>query len=174
MKTHDLLRELLHRSGLKASALAEKLKDQGVQQAQLSRFINGKTQEPKRSTLAPVADYFGISVEALFNEKLASMLLEEMENGTFVVLKSRANPHKANLSWEPPNDVLKLLDAIDYLADRINEIEDSEHRELIASKLQTLARAPDSMKSRNAVAKALTWEDSVKREKESGANGTTG
>lgn len=85
MKTRDLLRELLHRSNLKAAGLAERLKDEGVTQPQLSRFLGEKTREPKRSTLAPVADYYGISVDAFFDEDLAERLLAQIDRGEFAV-----------------------------------------------------------------------------------------
>jgi len=76
--------------------------------------------------------------------------------------------------WVPLENPLQLIDALDLLADRINEIEDPEHREVIASKLQTMARAPDSMKSRDAVLQALAWSDAVRLEKEKNSNGTHG
>ncbi len=57
---------------------------------------------------------------------------------------------------------VQLADALDLIADRINAIENIDHRAIIAQRLQTLANAPDSMKARNAVLEALAWSDVVK------------
>lgn len=56
---------------------------------------------------------------------------------------------------------ISLTEAVDVLAERINAIEDPEHRELIAVRLQTMARAPDSDKARNGVLEAMAWPDAV-------------
>ena len=161
MKTRELFRELLFRSNLNASGLAEKLKDQGTQQAQLSRFSSGITKEPKRSTLLPVADYYGISVEAFFNEELAAQILKQIETGEFVVKRHRANPVAGESAQFPLRNLKQLAEAVDLIAERINEIDDPEVCELVASRLQTLARAPDSMKARNSVLEAIALDNRV-------------
>lgn len=75
-----------------------------------------------------------------------------------------------NPTFPPPKNPFQLLDAVDLIAERINEIDDLEARELIGARLQTMARAPDSEKSRNAVIQALAWADEVKRAKASERN----
>ena len=75
--------------------------------------------------------------------------------------------------WTNVKNGMLLVQAVDRLADRINEIDNAEHRDLIASRLQTMAMAPDSMKSRNAVLESLAWSDAVKVDREQKANRAT-
>lgn|GEM_PF-4595194 len=158
MSTRNLLRELLHRSGLKPAGLAQRLKDQGVTQPQLSRFLGGTTKEPKRSTLAPVADYYGISVEAFFDEALAAALLRDIADGTFTVQRrkagARAAPRVARGASAATN-AAAIEEALQLLADQIDLVSDATQRQRIAQQLQTLALAPDSAKARQGVLEAL-------------------
>ena len=90
MQTRRLLRELLYRSGLKANDLAIRLAGDGVTQSAISRFMTGKTVEPRRSSLAPIARYFGIDVDAFFDDELASELLAQLASGQFLVGRTGA------------------------------------------------------------------------------------
>jgi hypothetical protein len=60
---------------------------------------------------------------------------------------------------------LPLTDLVDLLIERINAIDDDEHRAVVGQRLQTLANAPDSAKARNAVLETLALSDvaTVKR-----------
>lgn len=73
--------------------------------------------------------------------------------------------------WVPLSNPNQLADALDLLADRINEIESLASRELIATRLQTLALSPDSQKARNSVLEALAWADAVQTDQEAKASG---
>lgn len=166
MKTQELLQELLHRSGHNAANLSTKLYEKGVRQSLLSRFLSGNTKEPRRSTLSPIADYYGISVDAFFDEALAAKILEQISSGELVVQRHkpgrRANPVTGKPAQRPLRNPMQLADAIDLLAERINEIEEADMRELIAARLRTLARAPDSAKARSGVLEALAWANAAK------------
>lgn len=151
MKTRDLLKELLHRSGMRPARLAEQLEDKGVSQSQLSRFLSGETKEPRRHKIEPVADYFGVSVDAFFDEAQAEELLRQIENGSFVVQRQKSGGRTAPTSA----DFAAIEQALRLLADQIDQVSDTAQRQRIAQQLQILAMAPDSPKARHGVLEAL-------------------
>lgn len=71
MKPRELLRNLMNLEGLNPTSLARRTGDR-TKQPQIHRFLTGEAREPKRSTLQPVADYFHIPVDALFDEQVAT------------------------------------------------------------------------------------------------------
>lgn len=162
MKTIELLRELMKRSGENPHSLSVALNNK-VKQPQIYRFSESLTIEPKRSTLSPIADYYGISVDAFFDEALAAKILAQITSGELVVQQRkagrRANPVSGQPAQRPLRNPMQLADAIGLLAERINEIEEAATRELIAARLSTLARAPDSAKARSGVLEVLAWAD---------------
>lgn len=89
MSGKKLLVELMRLAKENPNSIANKL-DKRTLQSQLQRFLDGYTKEPKRSTLLPVAEHYGISVEAFFDEELAETLLKQIETGEFVVKRHRA------------------------------------------------------------------------------------
>lgn len=166
MKTRELLQRLLNESGMNPNSLSVALRG-AAKQPQIHKFLKSQTTEPKRSTLAPIANFYGISVEAFFDEEQACALLDAIADGTFVVDKTKLGRKSTGARaapFKPLQNAMGIVDALDLLADRINEIESPEHRELLASRLQTLARAPDSEKARNGVIEALAWADAVERD----------
>lgn len=67
------LAALMERSGDNPHSLARKVKARygsSPSQPTLARILDGTSREPRRSSLQPVADYFGVSVDALFDEDL--------------------------------------------------------------------------------------------------------
>ena len=70
MNGRELLQLLLAKRGLTANALAKALKG-GTTQPQISKFLTGVAAEPRRSTLAPVAVYFGVPIDAFYDDSLA-------------------------------------------------------------------------------------------------------
>ncbi len=67
MDPRVLLSALMKSHGLNPNSLAEATR-QRTKQPQIYRFLNNIAKEPKRSTLVPVAEYFGVPVEAFFDE----------------------------------------------------------------------------------------------------------
>ena len=59
------LRTLMHQQGLNETALARVT---GVPQPTLHRLLNTSTHDPRDSTLRPLADYFGVTIEHLRTE----------------------------------------------------------------------------------------------------------
>lgn len=159
-KPRELLSELMSRSGHNPTSLSRALGNK-VKQPQIYKFVEGITEEPKRSTLTPIADYYGISMEAFFDETLADALLRAIADGSFVVQRHKAAPRTAarqvgaasGTSFAPPFAAVEQ--ALRLLADQIDLMGDAAQRQLIAQRLQTLALAPDSPKARQGVLEAL-------------------
>ena len=61
---------LMAAEGLNPNSLAAATRGK-TKQPQIHRFITGASLEPKRSTLEPVAAYFGIPVDAFFDARAA-------------------------------------------------------------------------------------------------------
>lgn len=61
-----LLGMLMSAKGLNPNSLAKAL-DNATSQPQIHKFVSGVSKEPKRSTLQPVADYFGVPLDAFFS-----------------------------------------------------------------------------------------------------------
>lgn len=70
MEPRELLRRLMDIEGLNPNSLAAKTNGR-TKQPQIHRFLSGTVGEPKRSTWQPVANFFGISVEAFFDHAIA-------------------------------------------------------------------------------------------------------
>lgn len=73
MEPRELLKALMARDGDNPNSLAAKLL-QKTKQPQIYKFIEGVAKEPRRSTLRPIAEHYGISVEAFYDPKLADQV----------------------------------------------------------------------------------------------------
>jgi hypothetical protein len=76
MDPRHLLQTLMDDAGLNPNSLSAATRGR-TKQPQIFRFVNGLSKEPKRSTLEPLADYFGVPVDAFFDpleaQKVADM-----------------------------------------------------------------------------------------------------
>ena len=82
MEPRQLLQWLLNAHNLRATELAKRLRESGkyekpTTQPQISKFLNGVALEPKRETLAPVADYFKIPLESMYDSALADLVVSD-------------------------------------------------------------------------------------------------
>lgn len=75
MEPRELLRLLMKGRGLNTTSLCNAC---GAKQPQIHRFLSGTAREPRRSTLAPVAAYFGIPVDSLCNEDSAQKAAQSL------------------------------------------------------------------------------------------------
>lgn len=78
MKPFELVRGLMLQADLGPLPLAKKLNKPQLQ-PQIHRFINGDVAEPRRATALPIAEFFGIPVEALYDEKIATKIARERD-----------------------------------------------------------------------------------------------
>ena len=79
MEPKDLLLKLMERDGYNPNSLAAKFDSKSIQ-SQVFRFLSGKTREPRRSTLVPIAEFFKINVEAFYNPSMAQEVMDEMKD----------------------------------------------------------------------------------------------
>lgn len=156
-KTRELLSVLMEKSEHNPNSLSQAL-GKRVKQPQIHKFVKGITTEPKRSTLTPIAEYFGISVDAFFDEAQAEELLHQIESGSFVVQRQKSGGRtQASAGRAAPTsaDFAAIEQALRLLADQIDQVSDTAQRQRIAQQLQILAMAPDSPKARHGVLEAL-------------------
>ncbi|MEZ2293076.1 hypothetical protein [Variovorax sp. RCC_210] len=70
MDGRQLLRALMEEAGDNPNSLADSLKNRSLQ-SQLQRFLDGRTRNPRWSTLEPVARHYGVRVEAFLDDEAA-------------------------------------------------------------------------------------------------------
>lgn len=98
MKGPQLLQALMDARGDNANAIAERLKQKSIQST-IWKFIKGVAKEPRRKSLQPLADHYGVPVEAFYDETLAEQIATErgMASGASV-----SEPRLAPTSATPP------------------------------------------------------------------------
>lgn len=116
MKPKDVLQELLDRTGENPNSLAKKT---GVAQSTIQRLLANDTKEPRRSTLEPIAKYYGFPVDAFFQGPGAPILRKPddaaHEPGVHRLPEDQGNV----IAWEHPDDLLPdenrvWIDRYDY------------------------------------------------------------
>lgn len=132
MEPRLFLQALMNRGGDNPHSLANRL-GQKTKQPQLFRFLSGVAKEPRRSTLEPVAAFYGVSVEAFYDPELADTAMKNLEAGMpLMQAPSKPPAHNTEQSSGPVAQLANALRAMDAPA-----------RERAAVLLQGLARDPD-------------------------------
>lgn len=75
MNASEFFSYLLNKSGHNPTSLATELAKQGneaVDQSILHRLKSGKTKEPKRHNVRPIADFYGVDIEAFYDPAIAA------------------------------------------------------------------------------------------------------
>jgi hypothetical protein len=111
MKPHELIAALMAREGLGALPLAKKMGKPKLQ-PQIHRFIHGEVAEPARSTAAPLAAYFQIPIEAVYEEKTATLVANELKL-TVLPVPPPAPRRRAAQSKEVKELLAKIADVED-------------------------------------------------------------
>lgn len=106
----------------------------GLGQSTIGRILRSEV-NTSAETLQKIASAFGVRLDVLYRDPKIPL---------------EAGPEE----WTPAPPVLALPEAIAVLADALNEL-NREQASAAAEALQTLARAPDSAKARDAVLSAL-------------------
>lgn len=73
MEPRELVRKLMEREGVNPNSLADALRGK-ISQPQIHKFISGKVKEPRRTTLKPLADHYGLPLDALFDKEMATAI----------------------------------------------------------------------------------------------------
>lgn len=105
VKPYQLLAALMHEKGLGSLPLARALGRPALQ-APIHRFMRGNVAAPEPSTARPIAAYFDLPLEALYDEKVASRIARERgltilpEESSAVSRKRTSRPQDARLVAE--------------------------------------------------------------------------
>ena len=139
MEPRLLLEALMAANGDNANSLAASVQNR-TKQPQIFRFLKGVAAEPKRSTLQPLAEHYGVTVDVFYEPALAQRVYDNLKSkvplmeglGQFVI------PIKVKSVQETPisSEVLELawlLDQIPNRMDRFKALHDA--RSLILSVL---------------------------------------
>ena len=73
MQPHQLIAALMHAQQIRTNALAASMRKPALQPS-IHRFLAGQVKEPARSTAEPLAAFFHIPVEALYNPAEAARI----------------------------------------------------------------------------------------------------
>ena len=153
MNTRTLLSRLMTLYGDNPNSLAAKLAAHGVKQPQIYKFQTGQTKEPKRSTLAPVADFYKVPVDAFFDEAAAAEQLAKLDQGwlpkpmwrnaaTAMPAPTVNEPTASDTKTTNANaDMPSIEQAFAALASRLVDI-DPTSRKQAAFQLASLADSP--------------------------------
>lgn len=76
MQPHQLIAALMHAQQLRTNALAASMRKPALQPS-IHRFLAGQVKEPARSTTEPLAAFFHIPVEALYNPVEAARIAKQ-------------------------------------------------------------------------------------------------
>ena len=141
MEPRKLLGLLIERAELTPHSLAAKLNKPALQ-GQLWRFLNGRTSDPRRKTLEPVAAYFRVPLEAFFDEAAADAVAAERG------LLGSGQDQPSYTQPDPSEDAAPVLGAISaMLADLSQALASApaSRRKTIGSLLDRLANHPDEL-----------------------------
>lgn len=78
MKPYQLIAALMHRENLGALPLAKKMGKPALQ-PQIHRFMKGEVANPARTTAVPLAKFFDIPVDAIYDEKVATAVARDRD-----------------------------------------------------------------------------------------------
>ena len=162
MNPRQFLQWLLDRNGENTNSLAEKLKG-ATTQPQIYKYLKGVSKEPKRATLAPVAAYFKIPLDALYSESEADKAhLAIVGNAALTLPSLTASATATNHAIAPVqqaqtaiNGVASLDQGIDSLLAHIGQVS-PEKRAAVAGVMTALIQDPDDASMRAALAAMLT------------------
>lgn len=108
MDPREFLRLLMDRRGENPHALAAAVKN-ATKQPQIHKFLAGIAKEPRRTTLQPVADHYGVAIDAFYDEGKAQ---EEWD---------RINGRARNADWPFSKELHEAVKRAP--AEKIEEIE---------------------------------------------------
>lgn len=80
----------MDRDGENPNSLAGKLR-QRITQPQIYKFLEGVAKEPKRSTLLPLAEHYGIPVDAFFDPAMAQAVYDNLMSGAPLINRGTAD-----------------------------------------------------------------------------------
>ncbi len=121
MDPRELLRRLMEARGLNPHSLAAATRNR-TKQPQIYRFLHGTAKEPRRSTLEPVAEVFGVPVEAFYDPAEASrvwLVISASSNGLPAPSLAPKPTPPPTLAEALPIVLACLAGLDDYTADQV-------------------------------------------------------
>jgi hypothetical protein len=121
----------MERDGDNPNSLSSKLRGR-TKQPQIFKFLEGIAREPKRSTLAPVAEHYGIPIDALYDPRVADEVYADIQAGrrqpraTMAVAAAMPMPAvqaqiiEQPLPWALSQDALHIARTFDWLTDPVD------------------------------------------------------
>ena len=70
----------MERDGLNPTSLSRRL-DGNPSQPQIHKFLSGTVREPKREMLKPIADFYKITIDALYLDEISTAIGENLKSG---------------------------------------------------------------------------------------------
>lgn len=155
MNPRDLLQKLMDKHGLNPNSLSRKTHGK-TKQPQIYRFLNGEAKEPKRSTLEPVAAFFGIEVDALFDRRVAEatarrLLPEEYSSAPDQLQVTEPKPVWPPIPTDPSSDIRRLVDELGRVLSELPE----DQRHECANILQGMAHSGGAKRWRHLMLELL-------------------
>lgn len=77
MKPYQLILGLMAQKGIAGALPLAKAANVPKKQPQVHRWLNGEVAEPKRATVEPIAKYFEVPVEAMYDEREATRIARD-------------------------------------------------------------------------------------------------
>lgn len=141
-----LLKALMARADLNPNAIANLLEQRSLQ-SQIARFVDGTTRNPRWQTLKPVADYFGVRVEAFFDVDIAEQVAKEQglleDESTFIQGSFRQATSRVPTQLQRGQGKSSIFSLLMQLAEAL-ESQDLSARKAVGSLLSDLAISPET------------------------------
>jgi transcriptional regulator with XRE-family HTH domain len=138
MKPKDVMRDLLDRTGENPNSLATKT---GVAQSSIQRMLASDTKEPRRSTLEPIARYYGFPVECFFSGLPEDFHPQNTQWGKG--LRSAGSPTVAAIPKSDP--IFQIISTGDYLS--LSDVDKRMMAEYIRVFVEAKSKLADPRKS---------------------------
>lgn len=150
MKGRELLQLLLTSRGLTANALSKALKGETTQ-PQIHKFLTGVAAEPRRSTLAPVAAYFNVPIDAFYDDFLADKTAyqlglvdsTEISSETLTATGTEVHEARAPIPFPPPPGQPSLRDSLRAIRNALAHEPTGVRRSVAAIMADLAERAED-------------------------------
>jgi len=111
MKPKYMLKTLMDERGLSTTKIGKSMGNMKYQVAAV-RILNGKTKEPRRSSLQPFADFFGVSVDNFFSSEDTALI--PLDNNVSPITDKRGNLVKMRylpvVSWVQAGAFTEAID----------------------------------------------------------------
>jgi hypothetical protein len=115
MDPKDLVRRLIDAQGETPNSVVH-LTRPPMQQSTLHRYLKSNTGETRRKSLAPLAAYFGVPIEAFYDPRVADQVAKEKGLGdTATVVAARDNTHRGYEAQTPAAILARLADILRHV-----------------------------------------------------------